>query len=397
VLLLAAVPLLGLLAWVFGLPEAAVLAVAAAVTVLGCWIWVAVRRPALEVRRTARPARCAVDDLCRIQLDVRNLDQRRSPVVSLHDDVGRHGTAELHLGPLDPGATASATYTLPTDRRGLQRVGPLRTTVEDPFGLARRVRVEDSHVTVIVLPRTHPLTPLPPAPGDEPEDGVRSAASLSTVDEEFSTLREYVAGDDIRRIHWPTTARHGSPVVREFDLPWQHRTTVVLDLSAATQHPSSFERTVSVAASLVELAARRGELVRLVTTAPDAAGAAAPTFVAAQDHLDALMDRLAAVTLDERATPGSAVEALRLLPASGRLVVCTGRLDGAQLGELDRAAARFGLSVIVTTEGGLPDAGTTRTRLVSWDGTEPLEQAWAGQLGERAAPSTPLDAVGGAR
>ena len=185
--------------------------------------------------------------------------------------------------------------------------------------------------------------------------------------------------------------------MREFDLPWQHRTTVVLDLSAATQQPAAFERTVSVAASLVELAARRGELVRLVTTAPDAAGTGAPSFVAAQEHLDALMDRLAAVTLDERATPGSAVEALRLLPASGRLVVCTGRLDGAQLGELDRAAARFGLAVIVTTEGELPDAEGTRARLVRWDGTDALEVAWATQLGVRAATAVSVDAVGGPR
>lgn len=380
VLLLAVVPPLGVLAWVFGLPEAAVLAVAAAVAVLGAWIWVTARQPHLEIRRTARPARCTVGDGCRIQLDTRNRDRRPSPVVSLRDDVGRHGTAELHLGPLEPGGRALATYTLPTDRRGLQRVGPLRTTVEDPFGLARRTRVDGGHVTVIVLPRTWALAPLPAAPGDEPEDGVPSVVSLSTVDEEFSTLRAYVAGDDIRRIHWPTTARTGSPVVREFDLPWQHRTTILMDVSPHAHDERSFERLVSVAASLVELSARGDELVRLVSTAPERDGSAA--FVAASEQHDALLDRLAAIGPDDKETPGSLVESVRHLAATatGRLVVCTGRLDAATLAELDLVAGRFGVAVVVATAGRRPAETPTRLRTVVWDGNEQLDVAWATQL-----------------
>ncbi|MHB1138256.1 MAG: DUF58 domain-containing protein [Microthrixaceae bacterium] len=378
VLLLVAVPPLALLAWVFGLPEAAVLSVAALVVVVGAWTWVTVRRPLLEIRRAARPVRCTVGDLCRIQLDTRNRDRRRSPVVLLRDEVGRHGAAELHLGPLDPGARVVATYTLPTDRRGLQRVGPLRTTVEDPFGLARRTRVIGEHLTVIVLPRTWALAPLPPAPGDEPEDGITAVASLSTVDEEFSTLRAYVAGDDIRRIHWPTTARTGSPVVREFDLPWQHRTTIVMDLCPTAHDERSFERLVSVAASVVELSARGDELVRLVSTGPETATG----FVSAVQHRDALLDGLAAVAPDDRLTPGSVVETVRHLAAtaSGRLVVCTGRLDPVELADLDRVAARFGVAVIVSTFGRRGDDGTTRARQVRWDGRDALDVAWSAQL-----------------
>lgn len=419
VLVLAAAPPLALLAWLLGLPEAAILAVGAVAVVVAAYLWVLAHRPELEIRRSARPARCTVGDVCQIQLQTRNRATRRSPVVVLNDDVGRHGSAQLHLGPLDPGTGATATYSLPTDRRGLHRVGPLTSTVTDPFGLARATRVDSSCITVIVLPRTWALTPLPAAPGDEPEAGVRALTSLSTVDEEFSSLRAYVPGDDIRRIHWPTTARTGSPVMREFDLPWQHRTTIVLDLRAAVHRGNSFERAVSVAASLVELAAARGELVRLVTSGgaeagvPTGAQDTASGFVSARDRLDPLMDRLAGVVPGEvpdgadgtdgpRSGP-TLIDVVRQLgpSATGRLVVCSGDLDQVDRLELEQASARFGLRVLVSTgaatmaePGDAPTAarrpagdrrpGATRPTArpsgalvqIHWDGHQPLDVVW---------------------
>lgn len=423
VLLLAAAPVLSLVAWLLGLPEAAILAMGAVIVVVAAYVWVLTHRPDLDVRRSARPARCTVGDSCQIQLQTRNLATRRSPVVVLNDDVGRHGSAQLHLGPLDPGAGATATYSLPTERRGLHRVGPLTSTVTDPFGLARSTKVDPSRITVIVLPRTWPLTPLPAAPGDEPEQGVRALTSLSTVDEEFSTLRAYVPGDDIRRIHWPTTARTGTPVMREFELPWQHRTTIVLDRRAGAHRGNSFERAVSVAASLVELAAARGELVRLITTgtAPSAdARRQGPDdtttgFVSASDRLDPLMDRLAAVTTWDPAPVSGAgtvlVERVRQLgpSATGRLVICSGEPDGAERLELEQVSSRFGLRILVSTAatptsgpGDAPSpsrvattAATSRAAATSlvqirWDGRAPLDEVWSDTVrtGFRAHGST---------
>lgn len=422
VLVLAAAPALALLGWLFGLPEAAVLAVGAVVVVLAACAWVALHRPDLDVRRAARPARCTVGDSCQIQLQSRNRSTRRSPVVVLSDDVGRHGSAQLHLGPLDPGSRATATYSLPTDRRGLHRVGPLTSTVSDPFSLARATRVDSSFITVIVLPRTWALTPLPAAPGDEPEQGVRALTSLSTVDEEFSALRAYVPGDDIRRIHWPTTARTGSPVMRQFDLPWQHRTTIVLDRRAEAHRGNSFERSVSVAASLVELAAARGELVRLVTTGGADAAATrrgqgpddvVSGFVSARERLDPLMDRLAGVVTDDvdeahdahQLRPGrsaSLVELVRQLgpTASGRLVVCSGELSAADRIELEQASARFGLRLLVSTgatavvrPGDAPPsatrrpAGGDRSRVA---GSDAAGSSVSAAVGRRARASTTL-------
>jgi len=408
---LATAPAFAVLAWLFGLPEAAVLAVCVVVVVAAAATWVSTHRPRLDIRRSAHPARCSVGDTCQIRLRTHNRGGRRSPVVVLEDDVGRHGSARLHLGPLDPDATATASYSMPTDRRGMHRVGPLTSTVADPFLLARAQHVDETHVTVIVLPRTWPLAPLPAAPGDEPEQGVRALTSLSTVDEEFSALRSYVPGDDIRRIHWPTTARTGSPVMRQFDLPWQHRTTVLLDARATSHTGASFERAVSWAASLVQLAATRGELVRLVTTAPSTGRRGSRSdselqVVSAREHLDTFMDRLAAAVLhsaesdaggeamDPTSRPATATPtvddadalvaaARRLAPtASGRLVVCTGALGAAEAAELERATARFGLRVLATTatdDATPPGAPAAPLPTVHWDGRAPLDEAWREQ------------------
>ena len=149
---------------------------------------------------------------------------------------------------------------------------------------------------MIILPRIHRLAPVPPAPGDEPEQGIRTLTSNSTVDEEFAALRPYQAGDDIRRIHWRTTARLGSPVVRQFDQPWQHRTTVLLDVRRLRPRRGILERAVSAAASVLQMAADRHELVRLVTTGRDSG------FVPAAEQVGGLLDQLAEVTPDSRGT-----------------------------------------------------------------------------------------------
>ena len=207
----------------------------------------------------------------------RTRGRRRSAVTRIIDDAARfgHGAARRsrRSARVQP---ASRTTPLPTTRRGLHHVGPLTTTVEDPFGLARRTHTDTRRAAVVVLPRTWALTPLPSVAGDEPEHGTAALTSASSIDEEFAALRDYVPGDDIRRIHWRSTARRGAPVVRQFDVPWQRRTTVLLDLRAGPDD-SSFERAVSAAASVVQLAARRDELVRLATTGDvDAAFVPAP-------------------------------------------------------------------------------------------------------------------------
>ena len=380
-----AVGVAGLVAgWLIGQPELAALGVAALVAVAVAAVMVRSVPVRLEVHRSAVPPRVQMDEACRIHLRARNTGRARTPVLLLLDEVDRFGQARMRLAPLPAGATRDALHAFPTARRGVFSVGPLRLVVEDPVGLARSSVRRPGTDTVIVLPRIRDLAPLPPAPGEEPEHGVRALASNSTVDEEFAALRTYEPGDDIRRIHWRTTARTGTPMVRQFDQPWQHRTTVLLDLRRSayasaggapyegTGDPAAddaFERAVSAAASVIVLSARQGELVRLVTTDGDDSG-----FGGAAELADELLDRLASV---EPGGGGSLTGAAARLArtASGRLVVATGLLGADEHGGLATRTHRYGLRVLVATRPGVePVRGGPA--VVSWDGSEPLERAW---------------------
>ncbi len=385
------------LAWLFGLPEVSVLAAAAMVLIVVALVDVRVGTPRIEVLRSARPPRLEVGQQCEIHLVARNPAVRRSAVLTLEDQVGRHGIARLVLAPLAAGDRNVATYSMPTDERGLHHLGPLTLTVEDPFGLARRTRKDAQVLSVIVLPRTSVLTTMPPAPGDEPEHGTHTLTSASTVDDEFAALREYVPGDDVRRIHWRSTARRGAPVVRQFDVPWQRRTTVVVDLRAGTDD-ASFERAVSAAASVVLLVSRRDELVRLMTT-----GGADSGFVPAAEMADELMDRLAMLSVDapSRRLPHALLGLLRQLDASsgGRVVTCTAGLSAEDGAGLRSATRQLGLHVVVATGAGAvdPDPGVERTVVVRADGSTDLAVAWETAVSRGAARHEGAISVSGHR
>lgn len=378
-----AVPVLGLAGWLLGQPELSVGAAAAGSLLVLAVVHQAATPLALEVGRVPRPARLAAGAPCRVDLRVRNAGTRRSPVVELRDDVGAFGTATLDLAPLPAGATRQAAYAFPTDRRGVHPVGPLSATTSDPFGLVRTTKVLPGRTAVVVLPRSHRLDPLPPGRGDERDSGARALATGSTVDEELAALRPYVAGDDVRRIHWRTSARTGEPVVRQFDEPWQRRTTVLLDTRPSAHDEDSFERAVSAAASVVELATAGAELVRLVTTAGVDTG-----FVDGHGA-DDLLDRLAAVALDGRGSLTAAVSRLAGPLAPGRVVTCSGALGADEQRGLDAATRRAGVHVVVLCRSGAA-AEPTGAPVVLWDGsraTPGLTSAWSRAVAQMAVPA----------
>ena len=369
------VPIIAVIGWLFGQPELMIVAgVGAAVLILAA-VRLRLIPVRVEVHRSARPARMHMNEPCQIVLRVRNVSRTRSPVLRLSDDVGRFGQASLQLAPLPSGATRDASYVFPTNIRGLHHVGPLVVEVEDGFAMWRSRFPSPSVDAVIVLPRVHRLSPIPPAPGDEPEQGRRALTSNSTLDEEFAALRPYIPGDDIRRIHWRTTARQGAPVVRQFDEPWQHRTTVLLDVRRMSHDDESLERAISAAASLLELAAQRNELVRMVTTSGLDSG-----FVNAADRVDSLMDQLAELHADSRGSLNATVAAVSR-QASGRLVTCIGSLEAAETRGLVRASRRFGLHVVVAS-GGVPPGEVPGGPIVVANTTDDgLTEAWARVIG----------------
>lgn len=340
--------------------------------------WWSVRRrlPDLEVRRVVRPARVPVGGSCRVEVHLRNRARSTLPVLTMIDGVGQNRQARNRVAPLAGGATATMRYRLPLDRRGIVAIGPLTVEHRDPFGVALRTATWDSIFEVIVLPRVHPLVPIPPAPGDEPDTGAQRHRTLATAQEEFASLRDYVAGDDVRKVHWPSTARAGRPIVRQFDQPWQRRTTVVLDTRRAAFDPDAFERAVSAAASIVALgAADDRELVRLVSTCGIDTG-----YIATDAELQAALDRLAAVELRGTGSLTATLRSVLERQPGGTLVSCTGRLPDAEAAMLAGITPRVGAHIMIATASltWMPPPGV---EVVRFDRDDVLSDRWAEIVG----------------
>lgn len=227
----------------------------------------------------------------------------------------------------------SVHYLLTPTRRGRWPLGPLLTTRTDVFGLVRATQPLGDPTGVAVWPRTVELAVRTRATGDV--DRSATGARLQSTDD--SVLRDYVAGDDPRRVHWATAARRGQLMVRADESAGVRPVTVLLDRSLlphATEsapsgrNPGTIEDgewAVELAASVATSFLDSGHPSRLVATGvvPDVEAARFATTRAGRPVLlDATVDlhghRGAAEA--ERAVTNTA-KALRMARSAGEIVV----------------------------------------------------------------------------
>lgn len=272
---------------VFGVLELFVLAAGVAGLLVAGFATVMVRRATLRAVRHVQPARVHVGDESRVDLLVENRGRFRSPVVTLRDSFdGGARQARFLSAPIASRGRDHATYRLPADRRGRFELGPLEAKRADPFGLVARTTYIAAVAELTVYPAIENIVPMAPARGHRP--ATSHPATAGPTGEDFATLRAYEVGDDLRRVHWPSTARLDELMIRQLDHPLEGHATVLLDLRAAQHTDASLERAVSAAASLVVASSRAGFLVRLATTEGVDSG-----FGAGKAHVDAVMERLA--------------------------------------------------------------------------------------------------------
>jgi uncharacterized protein (DUF58 family) len=138
-------------------------------------------------------------------------------------------------------------------RRGSYRLGSLRVRTGDPFGLFTTEMVVGQPTWIVVFPKVHELPHwrLPPSPVDGTQPSRRRYEATSPL---VRSIRPYVHGDAINRIHWLSSVRHSELQVKEFDLEQTADLWIVLDLDrsahAGTGDSSSVEAAVSAAASI---------------------------------------------------------------------------------------------------------------------------------------------------
>ena len=143
----------------------------------------------------------------------------------------------------------------PCHRRGLFTVGPVQIESWDPLGLFRLTRRFSHEEQVLVYPTTVPLPhlhlPLSHLPGDEAVR--RETQQLTPL---AASVREYMQGDGVNRIHWPTTARTGRLMVKEFDQGLSTSLWLLLDLEERVQvaegEDTSDDLGVTIAASVAQ-------------------------------------------------------------------------------------------------------------------------------------------------
>ena len=176
-----------------------------------------------------------------------NESGRRSGSTLVEVTIGR-GSGEFLVPPISGNGTWNESFSVMTKRRGVINVGPARTVRMDGLGLLRRVRSWDDPILVHVHPPTVRFSF--DATGMQMDvEGVASE-KLTSSDVSFHALRDYEPGDDRRAVHWPSTARFGRLIVRQFEETHRSHHMVLLDTRMDAWDRRSFETAVSVAASL---------------------------------------------------------------------------------------------------------------------------------------------------
>ena len=256
------------------------------------WAWVQGRRLRVTLDRLtvfpqvghALAFRVAVEEaagMARLDLRLRLSGQNVAPAEAVVD-LGRH---DRFLW----------TGLLQAQRRGPAEVGSLETVTTDPLGLVRLQRRIAKPYAILVYPHTVTLPPDVAARYSglwgEGEAIRHARESISA-----SRVREYQAGDPLSRLHWPTTARRGQLMTKEFDSgsEWD-KVWLFLDMRAATQAGAGTTGTeeagVVIAASLTEMLSEAGKSVGLV-----AQGETLHRIVASRD-VDHRLDVLRALAL----------------------------------------------------------------------------------------------------
>jgi uncharacterized protein (DUF58 family) len=316
-----------------------------AALVLVAWLSVILTRLRIGVSRALVPPRVHAGSPARVELRMATHASRRTPVLRLRDAVTGTRGANLLLSPLAPGESTRAAYQLPTDRRGVLDIGPLEVIVGDPFGLAHSRTGALGTSQLIVYPRIDQIAPIALASAHDPQATARHPNAVGRVGDDFYALRPYVVGDDLRMVHWPSTARHGELVVRQHELPWQERTTVLLDVRSYSHTAASFELAVSAAASILVACFGRGDQVRLFTSDRVDSG-----FGNGRGHLDALLDHLAIVRLDQAASIQASFDELGRVAGGGSLVLVVAALSSNDLVRFSSLRKRYGNVVTVMFE-----------------------------------------------
>nr|WP_205864031.1 DUF58 domain-containing protein [Planosporangium mesophilum] len=283
----------------------------------------------LSCTRTLDPLRVPVGSGARIVLRLQNLSRLPTGTLLLEDRLpyALGSRPRLVLERLGARRVSSVAYSVRADVRGRYEVGPLMVRLTDPFGLCELSRSFSAIDHLTVIPQVVAL-PTVRLAGEYAGAGDSRTRSVAVHGEDDAATREYHDGDDLRRVHWRSTARVGELMVRREEQPWESRATVVLD-TRATGHrgegpTASFEWAVSAAASIALHLRHNGYKVRLVT------GSGVDVKASEGDGEGALLDHLAEVKPAPHGAITTLVDQVRRRNEGGLVIGLFGLLSMAE-------------------------------------------------------------------
>jgi len=285
----------------------------------------------------------------RLDVEVRLTAKRRVGAFILEERVPERLGAPVRVPilKLPAGQTVTHRYGLRCGRRGVYRVGPLVALSGDPLGLARRETVVEEPFELLVHPRVEivsdrPLTRQFEDPPIRPPVSKPWPSGL-----EFYGMREYVPGDDLRRIVWRASARTGKVMVREAEQGITDRITLILDTDRGSHSrdgeglSESLETGIRVAASLGVRHLRDGYELRCETNG----GPLVRPLRGAGSQL-VLLDALARLELDRRPLSDVIMRLVTNARRDAHNVLVTPQLGPVEAAQL-RLLLNTGVSVLV--------------------------------------------------
>lgn len=264
--LLLSVPLVLALGFLLGYP--AVVAVALAPLVLvAIGLFMVGRRPGGNLRRGVEPSQLTRGETATALITSVNNRVTPTGVVEAVDRIGGR-PVDILIPPVPPRRDVTVSYRFVPLKRGELHLGPVTLERRDPWGLFIRRATASAEMTVLVHPRVLPV--------EVTLAGARIGQEGGTADRDvmgsnqFSTLRDYVVGDELRQIHWRSSARVGKLMVKQLvDNPLP-RALVVLDNDIRSYlNAADFEEAVDAAASIGSAIVRAGLPVALRSTGED--------------------------------------------------------------------------------------------------------------------------------
>ena len=298
---------------------------------------------------------------------------KRVAQIVVEDTVHGLGSARFVADRVAALRPVIARYEVLSRPRGVYKVGPAFVAVRDPLAMAEAGGTAGRVDRLVVYPAVEDLAGMPIVRGQDPTIHTTRSSYSPTGGDDFFTLREYQRGDDLRRVHWPSSAKRDELMIKQLEMPWQSRALVLLDPRAAVYETGEdFEHAVRAAASALRHLYGTGFSPTLWT------GETTGTTVTSPESYAVAMESLAVADIKQMLSlPVMVDKLIRRGLAGGALVLVTGPPDDEDLAAFRMLSKDYVRTIVMSVADGENDAILAMRRAGGVAVTATPGAAWA--------------------